>query len=95
MIQNLEEMVRRLCAYGLEIKDCDGFTNDLCTILPELELEYKTSINTCNHQTPAILEKVWNSRLPQDSVMRYLVKIHPTASSFKGIPENARKQAVR
>ncbi|MBW0569582.1 hypothetical protein O181_109297 [Austropuccinia psidii MF-1] len=37
MIQTLEEMVRQFCAYVLEFKDCDGFTHDLCTILPELE----------------------------------------------------------
>ncbi|MBW0480153.1 hypothetical protein O181_019868 [Austropuccinia psidii MF-1] len=28
MIQNLEDMVRGFCAYGLELKDCDGFTHD-------------------------------------------------------------------
>ncbi|MBW0547078.1 hypothetical protein O181_086793 [Austropuccinia psidii MF-1] len=38
MIQALEDMVRRFCAYGLEIKDCDGFTHDLCTLFPALEL---------------------------------------------------------
>ncbi|MBW0516179.1 hypothetical protein O181_055894 [Austropuccinia psidii MF-1] len=36
MIQTLEDMVRRFCAYGLEFKDCDGFTHDWCTLLPEL-----------------------------------------------------------
>ncbi|MBW0589304.1 hypothetical protein O181_129019, partial [Austropuccinia psidii MF-1] len=30
MIQTLEDMVRRFCAYGLEFKDCDGFTHDWC-----------------------------------------------------------------
>ncbi|MBW0513621.1 hypothetical protein O181_053336 [Austropuccinia psidii MF-1] len=45
MIQTLEDMVRRLCAYGLEFKDCDVFTHDLCNLLPELQLAYKTSIN--------------------------------------------------
>ncbi|MBW0461097.1 hypothetical protein O181_000812 [Austropuccinia psidii MF-1] len=38
MIQTWEDMVRRVCAYGLEFKDCDGFTHDWCTILPALEL---------------------------------------------------------
>ncbi|MBW0563347.1 hypothetical protein O181_103062 [Austropuccinia psidii MF-1] len=33
MIQALEDMVRRFCAYGLEFKDCDGFTHDWCTLL--------------------------------------------------------------
>ncbi|MBW0539308.1 hypothetical protein O181_079023 [Austropuccinia psidii MF-1] len=28
MIQSLEDMVRRFCAYGLEFKDFDGFTHD-------------------------------------------------------------------
>ncbi|MBW0540180.1 hypothetical protein O181_079895 [Austropuccinia psidii MF-1] len=36
MIQTLEDMVRTFCAYGLEFKDCDGFTHDWCTLLPEL-----------------------------------------------------------
>ncbi|MBW0582274.1 hypothetical protein O181_121989 [Austropuccinia psidii MF-1] len=27
MIQTLEDMIRRFCAYGLEFKDSDGFTN--------------------------------------------------------------------
>ncbi|MBW0522024.1 hypothetical protein O181_061739 [Austropuccinia psidii MF-1] len=43
MIQTLEHMVRRFCAYGLEFKDCDGFTHDWFTLLPALELAYKTS----------------------------------------------------
>ncbi|MBW0512371.1 hypothetical protein O181_052086 [Austropuccinia psidii MF-1] len=34
-------------------------------------------------QTPAILEKGWNPRLPADSLRNDLVEIHPTASSFK------------
>ncbi|MBW0470802.1 hypothetical protein O181_010517 [Austropuccinia psidii MF-1] len=29
MIQNLEDMIRTFCAYGLEFKDSDGFTHDL------------------------------------------------------------------
>ncbi|MBW0590941.1 hypothetical protein O181_130656 [Austropuccinia psidii MF-1] len=37
----------------------------------------------------------WNPKLPQDSLRKYLVKIHPTASSFKGMLYRARKHAVR
>ncbi|MBW0493762.1 hypothetical protein O181_033477 [Austropuccinia psidii MF-1] len=36
MIQTLEDMIRRLCAYGFEFKDSDGFTHDLCTPKPAL-----------------------------------------------------------
>ncbi|MBW0586224.1 hypothetical protein O181_125939 [Austropuccinia psidii MF-1] len=95
MIQTLEDMVRRLCEYGLELKDCDGFTHDWRTLLPELELAYKTSIHASTNQTPAILEKGWNPKLPQDSVRKDLVEVHPTAASFKGMLDRARKHAVR
>ncbi|MBW0474401.1 hypothetical protein O181_014116 [Austropuccinia psidii MF-1] len=57
MIKTLEDMVRRICAYGLEFKDYDVFTHDWCTILPSLELAYKTSVNASTNQTPSILEK--------------------------------------
>ncbi|MBW0570965.1 hypothetical protein O181_110680 [Austropuccinia psidii MF-1] len=57
MIQTTEDMVRRLCAYGLEFKDCDGFTNYWFTLLPALESAYKTSIHASTNQTPAILGK--------------------------------------
>ncbi|MBW0519496.1 hypothetical protein O181_059211 [Austropuccinia psidii MF-1] len=67
-IQTLEDMVRRLCAYGLEFKDCDGFTHDWCTLLPALELAYNTSIHASTNQAPSMLEKGWNPKLPQDSV---------------------------
>ncbi|MBW0549942.1 hypothetical protein O181_089657 [Austropuccinia psidii MF-1] len=95
MIQTLEDMVRIFCAYGLELKDCDGLTHAWCTLLTALELEYKTSIHASTNQAPAILEKGWNPKLPQDSLRKDLVEIHPTASSFKGMLDKSRKHAVR
>ncbi|MBW0574720.1 hypothetical protein O181_114435 [Austropuccinia psidii MF-1] len=95
MIQTLEDMVRRFCAYGLEFKDCDGFSHYRCTLLPALELAYKTTIHASTNQTPAILEKGWNTKLPQDSLRKVFIEIHPTASSFNGILYKARKHAVR
>ncbi|MBW0510226.1 hypothetical protein O181_049941 [Austropuccinia psidii MF-1] len=95
MTQTLEGMVRRLCAYVLELKDCDGFAYNWCTLLQALELAYKTSIHSSTNQTPSILEKGWNPKLPQDSLRKYLFEIHPTAASFKGMLEKAIKHAVR
>ncbi|MBW0591041.1 hypothetical protein O181_130756, partial [Austropuccinia psidii MF-1] len=83
MIQTLEDMIRRFCAYGLELKDSDGFTHDWCTLIPALELAYKTSVHSSTGQTPAMLEKGWNPRLPADTLRKDLIDIHPTASSFK------------
>ncbi|MBW0514537.1 hypothetical protein O181_054252 [Austropuccinia psidii MF-1] len=95
MIQTLEDMVKRFCAYGLEFKDCDGLTHDWFTLLPTLELAYKTSTHASTNQTSAILEKGWNPKLPQDSLRKYLVEINPTASSFKGMLEKAIRHVVR
>ncbi|MBW0502512.1 hypothetical protein O181_042227 [Austropuccinia psidii MF-1] len=66
MTQTLEDMVRKVCAYGLECEDCDGLTHEGCTLLPALELAYKTSIDASTNQTPEILEKGWNPKLPHD-----------------------------
>ncbi|MBW0501723.1 hypothetical protein O181_041438 [Austropuccinia psidii MF-1] len=62
MIQTLEEMIRRFCAYGLEFKDSDGFNHDCCTLIPVLELAYKTSIHASTGKTPAMLEKGCNPK---------------------------------
>ncbi|MBW0505563.1 hypothetical protein O181_045278 [Austropuccinia psidii MF-1] len=58
-------------------------------------LEYMTYIHASTNQTPSILEKGWNPKLPQDSLRKELVGIHPTAASFKGMLEKARKNAVK
>ncbi|MBW0551152.1 hypothetical protein O181_090867 [Austropuccinia psidii MF-1] len=42
MIQTLEDVIRRCSASGLEFKDPYGFTHDWCTLIPALELAYKT-----------------------------------------------------
>ncbi|MBW0587757.1 hypothetical protein O181_127472 [Austropuccinia psidii MF-1] len=95
MIQTLEDMVRRFCAYGHEFKDCNGFTHDWCSILASLELADKKSIHSNTNQNPSILEEGWNPKLPQDSLRKDLVEIHTTAASSKGMLEKTRKHAVR
>ncbi|MBW0540430.1 hypothetical protein O181_080145 [Austropuccinia psidii MF-1] len=85
MMRNLEDMIRRFCAYGLEFKDSDGFSHDLCTPIPALELAYKTSVHSSIGQTPAMLEKGLNPRLQEDTLRKDLIEIHPKSSSFKKI----------
>ncbi|MBW0568409.1 hypothetical protein O181_108124 [Austropuccinia psidii MF-1] len=83
MIQTLEYIIRRFCAYGLELKDSDGFTHDWFTLILALKSAYKTSIHASTGKTPAMLQKGWNPKLPVDTFNKDLVDIHPTASSFK------------
>ncbi|MBW0549896.1 hypothetical protein O181_089611 [Austropuccinia psidii MF-1] len=42
IIQTLEDMIRRFCAYGIEFKDSDLFTHDWGTLIPAVELAYET-----------------------------------------------------
>ncbi|MBW0518748.1 hypothetical protein O181_058463 [Austropuccinia psidii MF-1] len=57
IIQNLEDIIGRLCAYGLELKYFDVYTHDWCTLILALELEYKTSIHSSTGNTPATFKK--------------------------------------
>ncbi|MBW0556363.1 hypothetical protein O181_096078 [Austropuccinia psidii MF-1] len=83
MIQTLDDMIRSFCAYGLEFEDSDGFPHDCCTLIPELELAYETSIHASTGKTPAMLEKGCNPKVPVDTLKKYLVDVQPTASSFE------------
>ncbi|MBW0550422.1 hypothetical protein O181_090137 [Austropuccinia psidii MF-1] len=58
-------------------------------------LEDMTSIHASTNQTPAILERGWNPKLPPDSLRKDLVEIHPTAASFKGMIDKTRKHEIR
>ncbi|MBW0564293.1 hypothetical protein O181_104008 [Austropuccinia psidii MF-1] len=95
MIQTLKDMIRRFCAYGLGLKDSDGFTHYWCTLIPALELANKTSINYSTGKTPEMLGKGWNPRLPYDTLKKDLVDIHPTESSFKMMLDKARHHAKK
>ncbi|MBW0502598.1 hypothetical protein O181_042313 [Austropuccinia psidii MF-1] len=46
MIQTLEDIIGRFCAYGMEYKDHVGYTHDWFTLLPEVQLAYNTSQNS-------------------------------------------------
>ncbi|MBW0579303.1 hypothetical protein O181_119018 [Austropuccinia psidii MF-1] len=50
---------------------------------------YRKSIHSSTNPTPAILEKGWNPKLPQDSLRKDLVEIHPKADSLKLILEKS------
>ncbi|MBW0574746.1 hypothetical protein O181_114461 [Austropuccinia psidii MF-1] len=83
MLQNLEDMIRRFCAYGLEFKDSDGFTHDWCTLMAALELAYKSTIHYSTGKKPEMLEKFCNPRIPYETFKKDLFYINPTACSYK------------
>ncbi|MBW0539811.1 hypothetical protein O181_079526 [Austropuccinia psidii MF-1] len=95
MIQTLEEVIIRFCSYSLELKYSDVFTHYWFTLIPALELAYKTSIHSSTGKAPAMFKKGWNARLPYDTVKKDLVGIHTTESSSKMILDKARHHANR
>ncbi|MBW0470570.1 hypothetical protein O181_010285 [Austropuccinia psidii MF-1] len=43
MIQTMEDILIRFCAYGMEYKDHEGYTHDWVTLLQAAQLMYNTS----------------------------------------------------
>ncbi|MBW0483175.1 hypothetical protein O181_022890 [Austropuccinia psidii MF-1] len=82
MIQKMEDILRRFCAYGMEYKDHEGYTHDWVTLLPAVQLAYDTSQQSTTGKTPAVVEKGWNPLLPVDHLKKNLLIIHPTAKEF-------------
>ncbi|MBW0549996.1 hypothetical protein O181_089711 [Austropuccinia psidii MF-1] len=57
MIQTMEDILRRFCAYGMEDKYHEGYTHDWVTLLQEVQLAYNTSQHSTIGNTPALVEK--------------------------------------
>ncbi|MBW0533823.1 hypothetical protein O181_073538 [Austropuccinia psidii MF-1] len=82
MIQTMEDILRWFCAYGKEYKDHEGYTHDLVTLLPAVQLAYNTSQNYTTGKTPALVDKGRNTLLPADHLKKNLLTIHATAKYF-------------
>ncbi|MBW0518722.1 hypothetical protein O181_058437 [Austropuccinia psidii MF-1] len=82
MIQTMEDILRRFCAYCMEYKDHEGYTNDWVTLPPAVQLAYNTSQHSATGKTTALVEKGWNPLFPVDHLKKNLLTIHPTAKDF-------------
>ncbi|MBW0475290.1 hypothetical protein O181_015005 [Austropuccinia psidii MF-1] len=58
MIQTMEEILRRFCAYGMENKDHEGYTHDWVTLLPAVQLAHNTSQHSTTGKKPALVREV-------------------------------------
>ncbi|MBW0481887.1 hypothetical protein O181_021602 [Austropuccinia psidii MF-1] len=82
MIQKMEDIIRRFCAYGTGYKDHEGYTHDWVTLLPEIQLSYNASQHYTTGKSPLLVEKGWNPFLPMDHLRKDLLNICPTAKDF-------------
>ncbi|MBW0488396.1 hypothetical protein O181_028111 [Austropuccinia psidii MF-1] len=79
MIQTMEDILKRVCAYGMEYKDHEGDTHDWVTLLPAFQLAYNTSQHSTTGETPLLVEKGCNPPLPVNHLKKTLPAIIPTA----------------
>ncbi|MBW0528502.1 hypothetical protein O181_068217 [Austropuccinia psidii MF-1] len=89
MIQTMEDIIRRFCAYGMEYKDHDWFT-----LLPAVQLAYNTSQHSTTMKSPSLVEKGWNPLFPVYYLKKNLLTIHPTAKDFHDMWKRAWKNAA-
>ncbi|MBW0571204.1 hypothetical protein O181_110919 [Austropuccinia psidii MF-1] len=95
MIQTMEDILRRLCAYGMEYKDHEGYTHDCIEILPAVQLAYNTSQDSTTGKTPALVEKGWNHLFPVGHLKNNLLTIHHTAKDFHEMWKSACDTAAK
>ncbi|MBW0569272.1 hypothetical protein O181_108987 [Austropuccinia psidii MF-1] len=82
MIQTMEDILRRFCAYGMEYKDHEGYTHYRVTLLRAFQLACNKSQHSTTGRTPSLVEKGWNPLLLVDHLKNNLLTIQPTAKDF-------------
>ncbi|MBW0494892.1 hypothetical protein O181_034607 [Austropuccinia psidii MF-1] len=95
MIQTMEEIIRRFYAYGMEYKDHEGYSHDWVTLLPAVQLAYKTSQHSTTGKSPSLVEEGWNPLLPVDHLKKNHLTIHPTAKDSHEMWKRACDTAAR
>ncbi|MBW0470421.1 hypothetical protein O181_010136 [Austropuccinia psidii MF-1] len=95
MIQTMEDILRRFCAYGMEYKDHKSYTHDWVTLLPEGQLAYNTSQKSTTGKKTSLVEKGWNPLLPMDHLKKNLLTIHRTAKDFNDMWKKAFDKAAK
>ncbi|MBW0584175.1 hypothetical protein O181_123890 [Austropuccinia psidii MF-1] len=94
-IQTIEGILRIFCAYGMEYKDHEGYTNDWITLLPAVQLAHNTSQHSTTGRTPGLVDKGWNHLLPVHHLKKNLLTIHTTAKDFHDMWKTACETATK
>ncbi|MBW0513403.1 hypothetical protein O181_053118 [Austropuccinia psidii MF-1] len=89
MIQTMEDIIRRFCAYGMECKYPERYTFYWVPLLSEVQLAYNTIQHSTTAKSPSLVEKGWNPLLPVDHLKKNLLTIHATAKDFNDMCKRA------
>ncbi|MBW0535184.1 hypothetical protein O181_074899 [Austropuccinia psidii MF-1] len=55
MIQTMEVILRRFCAYGMQYNDHEVYTHAWVTLLPAVQLAYNKSQHSTTRKTPTLV----------------------------------------
>ncbi|MBW0509094.1 hypothetical protein O181_048809 [Austropuccinia psidii MF-1] len=89
MIQTMEEIIIKFCAYGMKYKFHEGYTPYWVTLLPAIQLVYSTSQHCTTGNSPLLREKGWNPSFPVDHLKKIILTIHPTAKDLNDMWKEA------
>jgi hypothetical protein len=78
MIQTLEGMICRYCAFGFSFEDAKGYAHDCVSLLPVLEYTYNSSKHSTTGVSPFELERGWFTFMPKDVLLGNSVSLHPS-----------------
>ncbi|MBW0517813.1 hypothetical protein O181_057528 [Austropuccinia psidii MF-1] len=95
MIQTMQDILIRFCAYGMEYKEHEGYTHDWVILLPEVKLAYNTSQHSTTGKSPSLVEKVWNPLFPVDHLKKNLLTIYPKAKNIHDMWKRAYDTAAQ
>ncbi|MBW0480714.1 hypothetical protein O181_020429 [Austropuccinia psidii MF-1] len=95
MIQTMEDIIRRFCAYDMEYKHHEGYTHDWVPLPQAIQRAYNTSLHSTTGKPAALVEKGGNPSLPADQLKKNLPTIHPTAKDFNDMWKKAGETAAR
>ncbi|MBW0493294.1 hypothetical protein O181_033009 [Austropuccinia psidii MF-1] len=95
IIQTMEDILRRFCAYGMEYKEHEGYNHDWVTLPLEVQLAYNTTQHSTTGKSPSLVEKTWNPLFPLDHLKKNRLTIHATAQDFHNMWKRACDTAAR
>ncbi|MBW0472432.1 hypothetical protein O181_012147 [Austropuccinia psidii MF-1] len=75
MIRKMENIIRIFCAYGMEHKAHEGYTQYWVTLLPEIQLDYNIIQHSTTLKSPSLVEKRCNPLTPVGHLYQALLTI--------------------
>ncbi|MBW0562129.1 hypothetical protein O181_101844 [Austropuccinia psidii MF-1] len=95
MIQTMEDIIRRFCAYGMEYKEHERFIHDWVTLLPEVQMAYNTSQSPPHREITVTGRKRVEPPIACGSPEEKSSNYHPTAKDFDDMWKTACDTASR